>query len=166
MIVVCGTETSATIRWSPNRRFLALFHRMQMGWVQWTHANRDRGPQRQFKFSNQFSCPLNPLIPHSAMQWWEECSGVNAVPLVSVLQTHSLQMFAFNVYGLDIFRYVCSSGYLWAWGYYLSLFLQLIAHLEFLICMCIMLMNLKIPPPPQKKKKNNNNNKKIIKKNQ
>ena len=30
------------------------------------------------------------------MQWGEECSGVSAVALVSVLQTLSSQMFAFK----------------------------------------------------------------------
>ena len=42
--------------------------------------NRDRGPPWQFKFSNLFARLLNPLTPHSATQWGEECSGVTMVP--------------------------------------------------------------------------------------
>ena len=76
----------------PERYSLALFRRMQMGWVQRT---REQGPgsTATVQILNLFACPLNPLTPHSATQWWKERLGVNAVLLVSVLQTCSLQMF-------------------------------------------------------------------------
>ena len=74
MIVVCSMETSATIRWSPNTNPLPCFAKRRWDWCK-GHANRDRGPQRQFKFSNPLACPLNSLTPHSATQWGEGCSG-------------------------------------------------------------------------------------------
>ena len=37
-------------------------------------------------FLDLFACLLNLLTPHLATQWGEECLGINAVPLVSVLQ--------------------------------------------------------------------------------
>ena len=96
MIILCGTETSATIRWSPNAVPLPCF--AECGWGGCNgHANRDRGPRWQFKSSNPFACPLNPLTPYSATQWGEECSGGNVAPLVSVLQTRSSQMFVFKI---------------------------------------------------------------------
>ena len=96
MNVVCGTETSATIRWSPNAVPLPCFAEREWDGCN-GHANRDRGPRRKFKFSNPFACPLNPLTPHLGTQWGEEYSGVNVVPLVSRLQTRSSQMFVFKV---------------------------------------------------------------------
>ena len=98
-IVVYSSETSATKCWSPNAVNLPCF--TECGWGGCNgHANRDRGPRQQFKFSNLFACPLNPLTPHLAMQWGEECSELNAVPLVSVLQTCFSRMFVCNCSGL------------------------------------------------------------------
>ena len=95
MIVVC-VETSDTICWSLNAVPLPCF--AEYGWGGCNgHAKRDRGPQWQFKFSNPFACQLNVLTPHSATQWgWGESLVVNAVPLVSVLQTRSSWMFVFK----------------------------------------------------------------------
>ena len=96
MNIVCGTETSATIRWSPTAVPLPYLAECRWGGCN-GHANRDRGPRWRFIVSNLFACPLNPLTPHSATQWGEECSGVNTVALVSVLQTRSSQMFVFTI---------------------------------------------------------------------
>ena len=95
MIVVCSTETNATIRWSLNAVPLPCFAECVWGGCN-GHANRVWGLWRQFKFSNLFACPFNLLTPHSATQWEEECSGVNAVLLVSLLQTRSSWMFVFK----------------------------------------------------------------------
>ena len=104
IIVVGGMETSATMRWSPDAVPSPCF--AECGWGGCNgHANRDQGPRRQFKFSNLFACPLNPLTPHSATQWGEECSGVNPVPLVSMLQTHSLRMFVLK--SIKLKEYFC-----------------------------------------------------------
>ena len=95
--VVCGTETSTTIRWSPNSVSLPCF--AECRWCGCNrHGNRDWGLLRQSKVSNLLACLLNPLTSHSAMQRGEERSGVIAVPLVSVLQTCSSRMFVFKVY--------------------------------------------------------------------
>ena len=95
MIVVCSMETSTTIHWSPNAVSLSRF--AEGRWFGCNgHANRDQHPRQQWIFSNLFACLLNPLTPHSATQWGEECSGVNAVLLVSVLQTGSSRMFVLN----------------------------------------------------------------------
>ena len=96
MIVVCDTETSATVRWSPNAVPLPCF--AECGWSGCIrHANSDRCPPRQqFKFSHPFACPLNPLTPHSVTQWGEIVRESSRVPLVSVLQTRSSRMFVFK----------------------------------------------------------------------
>ena len=97
MIIVCGMETSATIHWSTNA--VPLLHFAKCGWGGCNgQANTDRGPRRQFTFSTPFACPFNPLTPHSATQWEEECSEVNTVPLVSMLQTRSSQMLSFKMF--------------------------------------------------------------------
>ena len=97
MIAVCGTETSATIRWSPKAVPLPRFPECGRRGGCHGYANRDRGSQWQFKLSNLFACPLNPFTPHSATQWGEECSGVITVPLISVLQTRSSQIVVFKI---------------------------------------------------------------------
>ena len=95
MIVVCDMETSTTIHWSPNAVPLPWLAERRLGGCS-GRANRDRGPWWQFIFSNPFTCTLSPLTPHSATPWGEECLGVKSVPLVSVLQTRSSQMFVFK----------------------------------------------------------------------
>ena len=60
------------------------------------HTNRDRGPWQQFKFLSLFACPLNPLPIQQHSEGRSTCSGVSAVPLVSVLQTRSSQMFVLS----------------------------------------------------------------------
>ena len=68
---------------------------------------RSTAAQRLIKFSNLFACPLNLLTPHLVTQWGDECSGVNAVPLVSVLQTRSSRMFVFKMKrNLDTVKYL------------------------------------------------------------
>ena len=57
--------SSATICWSPKAVALPCFGKCRWGGCN-GHANREC-PRRQFKFSNSFACPLNPLptLPRS-----------------------------------------------------------------------------------------------------
>ena len=80
MIVVCGTETLARQYADPRTPFPCPVSPNADRVGAMDKENGDRVPQRQFKFSNPFASPLNPLTPHSATQWGKECSGVNAVP--------------------------------------------------------------------------------------
>ena len=92
MIIVCGTETSTIIRWSPNVVPLPCFAECGCGGCN-GHVNRDQvhGDSSNFQIS-LLAHLISSQSPHSATQWGEECSGVNAVPLVSVLQTRSSRM--------------------------------------------------------------------------
>ena len=105
MIVVCGTETSTTICWSPDTVPVPCVPECGWGGCK-GYAIRDRDLRRQFKCSNLFACLLNPLTPYLVTQWGEESQclisywiffpGVNVVPLVSVLQTHLSRTFVFK----------------------------------------------------------------------
>ena len=101
IVVVCATETSATICWSPNAVLLpCTFRRMRMGG--WMQRTREHGPGStatvSSNCSNPFAAPIDSVYtPHLATQWGVEGLGVNAVPLVSVLQTDSSRMFVFNI---------------------------------------------------------------------
>ena len=80
------------------------------------HKNKDWGPRQQFKFCTPIACPLNPLTPHSAMQWGEEWSGVKVMPLVSVLQTRSSQMFVFKTHMPISAKYVHKNTFDMFWN--------------------------------------------------
>ena len=57
MIVVCGTETSATICWSPDTVPVPCVSECGWGGCK-GHAIRDRDLRRQFKCSNLFRLPV------------------------------------------------------------------------------------------------------------
>ena len=95
MIVVCGTETSTTIRWSSNA--VPCPDLPNADEVDATDTRTRTGVHGDSSNSQIRSLArLNPLTAHSTTQWGEECSGVNAVVLVSVLQTWSW-MYVFNI---------------------------------------------------------------------
>ena len=77
----------------PKCRYLALFRRMQMGWVQ---RNHERGPGLKLEIFKYVHSPIESAHSPFGTQREEECSGVNAVPLVFVLQTCSSRMFVFK----------------------------------------------------------------------
>ena len=80
MIIVCGTETSATIRWSPNAVPLPCF--AECRWVGAMDMRTETNdPWRQFKLKK-------------IRQWEEECSWVKRG--AASLRTRSSQMFVSN----------------------------------------------------------------------
>ena len=116
MIVVCSTETSATIHWSPNPWPVSP-NVLQCGicGTMWLQRTSKQGPGSMVPvqiFICLFACPMNPLTPHLATQWGEECSGVNVVPLVSVLQTRSSWMFVFKLWCSQAIEGAFNNAYL------------------------------------------------------
>ena len=102
-IVVCDTETSATMRWSPNAVNLPCV--AECGWGGCNgHANWDRG----FTATVQISKSIIRLPVESAHSPFghtvrEECSGVNAVTPVFLLQTCLSRMFVFQTLSSKFF---------------------------------------------------------------
>ena len=85
MIVVCGMETSATIRW-PWTLFPChvLPNADGVGETDmWTGTGIN---MEKVQIFNLFACPMNPLTSHSATQWGEECMGVKGTGQHSVWQ--------------------------------------------------------------------------------
>ena len=100
MIVVCSTETSDTIRWSPNAIPLPCF--AECGWGGWTdtRTGTELGPRRGAATVQIFKSVRLPVeSAHSPFGHAVRggASGVNAVPRVSELQTPSSRMFVINV---------------------------------------------------------------------
>ena len=103
MIVICGMETSATIRWSPDAVPLQLASPVLpnadgVGATDTRTGNGVHGNSSNFQIRSLARWIRSlPIWPNSegggvfGSQW-------GAVPLVSVLQTPASQMFVFKIY--------------------------------------------------------------------
>ena len=103
MIAVCGTETRATRRWSPNAVPCPVSPNVDgLDATSMQTGTGVHGDSSNFEI-RALACWIHSL--RSAAQWGVECSGVNTVPLVSVLQTRSSRMFVFEVLLVLVLRY-------------------------------------------------------------
>ena len=112
MIVVCSMETSPTIRWSPTARCPVF---AECGWGGCNgHANRDRGPQRQFKFQICslarwiWSLLFRPRIERRSVRESTRCRSLLHVPDVLII---NVCLYRGIYTGIEKHRFFSHSGF-------------------------------------------------------